>query len=224
MQKVISFLGDSITEGVGTSSFGTKEAAARYDTLCAKVLGMKAYNYGISGTRLAYKSVCSDDPRFDLFMSGRIFDVHPDSDIIVVYGGTNDYGSGDAPLGSFGDTKPNTFFGAVEFIVRSAKKYFPKAKLVFLAPARRAGDERVYCGRKEDKNARVLLEYVDAILKVCEHHGVPAFDCYRNLGIDPNLPEDKEKYAPDGLHFNDEGHRVLAEKLVAFLKNEGLAD
>ena len=31
-------------------------------------------------------------------------------------------------------------------------------------------------------------------------------------------PEDKEKYTVDGLHFNDAGHGVLAERLAALLK------
>ena len=32
------------------------------------------------------------------------------------------------------------------------------------------------------------------------------------------IPEQFDKYTTDGLHFNDEGHGVLAEKLMAFIE------
>ena len=43
-------------------------------------------------------------------------------------------------------------------------------------------------------------------------------DLYNRLPVDPNRPEDVEKYAPDGLHLNDAGHRMLAQLLKDFLK------
>ena len=38
------------------------------------------------------------------------------------------------------------------------------------------------------------------------------------LGVDPNKEEDREAYAPDGLHFNAAGHARIAELLIACLK------
>lgn len=37
-------------------------------------------------------------------------------DIVVVYGGVNDYAHGDAPIGTPEDTTPSTFYGAVGMI------------------------------------------------------------------------------------------------------------
>lgn len=57
--KVINFLGDSITQGYGTTG-----PEFRYDTLLRKACGLKAANnYGLGGTRIAYQHVpTAEDP------------------------------------------------------------------------------------------------------------------------------------------------------------------
>jgi lysophospholipase L1-like esterase len=37
--------------------------------------------------------------------------------------------------------------------------------------------------------------------------------------VDPHIPEQFEKYTTDGLHLNDEGHALLAEKLKALIES-----
>ena len=98
--KIIDFLGDSITEGVGVQD----RINNRFDRVLERNCGLKAtYNYGIGGTRLAHQRTPSEKPRHDLCFCGRAYDMNKDADIIVVYGGTNDYGHGDAPFGEYGD-------------------------------------------------------------------------------------------------------------------------
>ncbi|MBR5633064.1 MAG: SGNH/GDSL hydrolase family protein [Clostridia bacterium] len=61
--KIIDFLGDSITEGVGV----TDKVNNRYDNVLRREYGLKeTYNYGIGGTRLAHQSKPSAKPRHDL--------------------------------------------------------------------------------------------------------------------------------------------------------------
>ena len=43
-------------------------------------------------------------------------------------------------------------------------------------------------------------------------------DLYRQLGVNPNCDEERERYAPDGLHLNDAGQAIIAEKLSAFIE------
>ena len=38
-------------------------------------------------------------------------------------------------------------------------------------------------------------------------------------GIQPNIPIIKEMYMTDGVHLNDNGHKLVAERLGQFLKN-----
>jgi len=58
-----------------------------------------------------------------------------------------------------------------------------------------------------------LKAYVDAILETAKKFDIRVLDLYNNLGIDPHIPEQFEKYTMDGLHFNDEGHALIAQKL-----------
>ena len=88
-----------------------------------------------------------------------------------------------------------------------------------MAPARRANDEKISWEQPDGSRAAYpLLVYVDAVKEVCAKRGVPCLDLYHTLGIDPNVESEREAYAPDGLHFNDEGHAFIAQRLKDFLE------
>lgn len=212
--KKIAFLGDSITEGYGLAG----DLDSRYDRCAARALGATALNYGISGTRLAHQIHAGADAREDLSFSGRLFLMDKTADAVVVYGGTNDYGHGDAPFGEKTDNTHATYMGAVRYIMESLRREYAGKPIVFLAPARRNGDETVYFRQAENPHARPLIAYVDAMIEIAGEYGIPVIDLYRDLGIDPNLEKDREAYAPDGLHFNAAGHARIAEMLIACLK------
>ena len=105
--KKINFLGDSITEGHGTSA---KDKI--YWSLIGKNEGATVRGYGIGGTRFAKQTKPSENPLFDLDFCTRAVEMDPDADIVVVFGGTNDYGHGDAPIGTPADRTNDTFYGA----------------------------------------------------------------------------------------------------------------
>ncbi len=217
--KVIDFLGVSITEGVGVADRKNN----RYDNVLKKLCDLKeVYNYGIGGTRLAYQTVPSESPVWDLYFCGRAYRLDKSADIVVVYGGVNDYIHGDAPFGQFGDKTPATFCGAVSFLMRFLKSQFAGKTVVFMTPARLCYGENTGAAPSTHPyrraNGRPLPEYVEIIKQTGAHYGIPVLDLYANLGIDPNREEDKETYTADGLHFNDAGHRVIAERLKAFLE------
>jgi len=216
--KIIDFLGDSITEGSGVANC----AENRYDNVLKKLCGLRAvYNYGIGGTRLAHQRVPSAKPRHDLCFCGRAYNLNPDADVIVVYGGVNDYIHGDAPIGQFGDTTPATFYGAVRFLMNFLRTQYADKTVVFMAPAR-----LYYCGMSgaepsvhENKgpDALPLLGYTEIIKKTAADFDIPVLDLYEKLGIDPTNPEEYEKFTVDGLHFNDAGHHRIAACLQEFL-------
>ena len=218
--KKINFLGDSITEGYGTSNI-----KYRYDNRLKKSARLKAVNnYGISGSRFAHQSVPTvEEPRKDLCFCGRAYDMNKDADIVVVYGGINDYLSGDAPIGNPGDSTPATFYGAVRFLMNIIREKHPKATVVFMTPAR--CHIRDITSLKPSPNplkksdAMPTAFYGEVIKETAKDFDISVLDLYNELGIDPNNDTDKEKYTFDGLHFNDEGHRVLAGRLKAFLES-----
>lgn len=219
--KIIDFLGDSITEGVGVGNCET----GRYDNIIKKKCNLKAVcNHGICGTRLAHQSKPSENPRFDLCFCGRAYDLSNEADIIVVYGGVNDYMHGDAPFGSNEDKTPATFMGAVEFIMNLLKELYPNTKIIFMTPAHCCFDtldESQPSNRPQKySDARPLCDYADVIEQKGKLHGIPVLNLFKRLPINPCLPTHKEKYTSDGLHLNDNGHKILADLLIDFISNE----
>ncbi len=204
--KVISFLGDSITQGVGV-----KEEKNYYpNIIAAKHSPKKMNNYGISGTRFAEQMEKSQPIDYQDF-SLRSKELDKDSDIIVVFGGTNDFGHGDAPIGTFEDRTPNTFYGACHTIMQNLISEYPKAQKVICTPLHRITEDEP-CSR-----GLVLRDFVNIIKEVAEYYSIPVCDLWSISGIQPKVPVIKEMYCPDGLHPNDEGQKFLAEKIANFI-------
>ena len=182
----------------------------------------KVNNYGIGGTRIAHQSVPSEKPRYDLCFCGRAYNMERNADIIVVYGGVNDYIHGDAYFGKLTDETPATFCGGVDFLMRLLKSEYGGAKIVFMTPAHMQYDD-LYDTKASERpmkksDAKPLYEYVKVIIEKGKEYDIPVLNLYDNLGIDPNDEAQKSEYTADGLHFNDKGHGVLALRLAEFLK------
>ena len=214
----VNFLGDSITEGVGVRD----RANNRYDNRLAAMCGLAGVNnYGISGTRLAHQVHASEKPRYDLCFCGRAYDMDTTADMVIVYGGVNDYIHGDAPFGEMGDKTPATFCGGVYFLMRYLKETYGKRPVIFMTPARccsaSADDLAPSPHPYKRGTGKPLRAYVDVVIKTGELLGVPVLDLYEGIGIDPHDPEDFRTYTADGLHFNDAGHALLCDRLAAFI-------
>ena len=209
--KKIVFLGDSITEGIGVSNPDNL-----YWNQIAKRTGAQCYGYGIGGTRIAPQHTPSQED--DQYFGSRISDMIPDADAIVVFGGTNDFGHGDAPLGIMSDRTSDTFYGALHTLYTSLICRYPCARIVILTPLHRCGE-----GKSAEKQPGTenlpLIRYVEAIREVAEYYALPVLDLFAMSGLQPNVPVIKKMYLPDGLHPNDTGHKRIAEMIVGFLQS-----
>ena len=210
--KKIAFLGDSITEGCGTSSL---------EHTFWKVLGQKTgaqvFGYGIGGTRIAPQRVPSD-PRADQDFISRVDGMIPDADVVVVFGGTNDFGHGDAPFGTRGDQTSETFCGALHVLFTKLYERYPAAQLVVMTPTHRLSETDSVMNEFGVRRSGNLRAYVQAIRDAAEDFAVPVLDLFRVSGIQPSVPALREAYMPDGLHPNDAGHAKIADKLIGFLQ------
>ena len=216
----VNFLGDSITEGAGVV-----DQKNRYDYRLMEMCSLSAINsYGISGSRLAHQIHPSETPRYDLCFCGRAYDMDTSADMVVVFGGVNDYIHGDAPFGEIGDTTPATYCGGVYFLMNYLRNTYPGKPIVFMTPARcflrKEVDDRIVSthARKRPGIGKPLRNYVDVILETAKQFEIPAMDLYNDLGLDPHDPEIFDTYTMDGLHFNDAGHAVIAQKLKDFIE------
>lgn len=214
--KKINFLGDSITEGVGTSDVSNGFVALIEQWA---QLG-KARNYGIGGTRIARQSMVSENPVWDQDFPSRVEKMDSDADVIVVFGGTNDYGHGDAPIGCVEDRTVWTFYGALHVLFSSLKDRYPNAEIVVATPIHRLNEQSCNGdGKYKRIAARPLVDYVNIIREMAEYYALPLIDLYATSGIQPNQPSNMERYCPDGLHPNDLGNELLAKRILSFLNN-----
>lgn len=213
--KKANFLGDSITQGCGTSS----NDKCFVEILKERLSLSEARNYGKGGTRIARQSEIKDPDRDNDFIM-RAETMDEDADLIVVFGGTNDYGNGQAPLGCFEDREMFTFYGGVHTLCVNLIKKYPSSQIVFLTPLHRWNEN---CGEGTWKPEGVvhhpLCDYVKAIKEVCEYYSIPVLDMFSSGSMPIHILEWRREYAPDGVHPNDEGHIILASKLEKFLKN-----
>ena len=212
--KKVNFLGDSITQGVGASSDETI-----YHQVMKRKYGLsEARNYGVSGSCFARQISPDYSMPRDHDFCERLHTMDDDADIVVVFGGTNDFGRGDAPIGSFADREPNTFYGACHYICSNLITKYPDAVIVFMTPCHRLRDTMTNGDSKNKAyNYGDLKSYVDIIRSVTEYYSIPVVDLYASSGIQPNIDVNRKKYMPDGLHPNDAGNALIAERLANFL-------
>ena len=215
----INLLGDSISEGAGVND----QQNCRFDNRLTAMCQLAAVNnYSIGGTRFAHQIHPSETPRYDLCFCGRVYNMDLTADMVIVYGGVNDYIHGDAPFGQTGDTTPATFCGSVYFLMRFLRETYGNKPIIFMTPARcflrkEVDDRFTSTHSRKLPGGKPLIDYVDVILETAKQFDIPVLDLYRNLGLDPHDPECFDTYTMDGLHFNDAGHGILAQKLKDFI-------
>ena len=210
--KKINVLGDSITEGCGTSA-----PEKKFTELLARSTGALVRNYGIGGTRIAAQLTPSAEPRFDRYFASRVDEMDPDADAVVVFGGTNDFGHGDAPLGKPDSRDPFTFNGALNLLCEELQTRYPAAVLVFLTPLHRCSEDDEI-NEFGIRNQTDLAGYCRLIREAAARYGIPFLDLFAVSGLQPKCEGIRERFMPDGLHPNDAGHEILARKLEAFLR------
>lgn len=210
--KKVNFLGDSITEGAGTSS-----PDKCYVSVFGKISGAEVRNYGIGGTRIAKQRNCSANLVWDNDFVGRVDEMDADADVIAVFGGTNDYGHGDAPIGDFSSRDEYTFYGAMHVLCEKLINKYPEADIVFLTPLHRLQEER-NANEIGIRNELPLEGYVEIIKEVAAYYGLPVLDLYSVSGLQPSVDVIREKYMPDGLHPSDAGAEKIAKRIYSFLK------
>ena len=210
----INFLGDSITQGAGA-----ERPENMYTTLVSVYFKAEECNYGIGGTRIAKQIKPTNNPDDDVFMC-RAVKLPRDADFTFVFGGTNDYGHGDAKLGTFNDRDDYTFYGAFHNLVAYMVGAFAKDKLCFILPIPRFNQDSPYGDGSKDEPIAPMSVYIEAEKEVLAYYGVEYLDL-SGLFYIPENAEYGELFC-DGLHPNPKGHRVLADCLIEYLKQRGL--
>ena len=204
----INFLGDSITKGERATS-----PEKGFVSLVGKMLPAEVRNYGISGTRFAIQKAPSAKPEYDRYFASRVNEMNHDADLIFVFGGTNDFGHGDAPIGKLGDKTPETFFGAVDFLVNELLKHYKKEQIIFIEPLYRTDEIKPYNHIKPFLHT--MPEYREDLLEALKQYDIEVLKFKDKFGKAENSP-----LYFDHVHPNDEGHKKLAELIVEYLRSK----
>lgn len=205
-----NFLGDSITEGAGAD-----KPENTYTRLICEYFGAEECNFGKSGTRIAKQRKRTNNPDEDVFMC-RAVKMPTDADFTFVFGGTNDYGHGDAKLGMVDDCDDYTFYGAFNNLVKYLVSAFSRDKLCFILPLPRYDQGNPYGDGSKDEPIAPLSIYIQAEREILARYGVQWIDLSEEFS-EPQSAAYGMRFA-DGLHPNTEGHKIIAEKLIAYLK------
>lgn len=206
--KKVAFLGDSITQGVSLT-----DITDRYSSQFCSLTGCTEYNYGVSGTRVT---------KSDSYMAGKSFierysSIDSSCDIIVIFGGTNDY-YGRVEIGEYGSTNDYDFYGAYNNLVSAIKTSYPNKPIVLITPM------KSYYNNDTDwnNNYGTMEDYVTAIKKIGSKYSVPVLDLFHNSNIDGSHDINNRTYYfcnDDGiyLHPNKLGHERIANMLKQFM-------
>ncbi len=213
----IACLGDSITNlGVGIKTY--------VDFLGDDSLKLITQNVGLSGSAIAIPEGEGANPA----LSERYVMIDADVDIILIFGGSNDYGHSQfpAPLGDVdsSSTDRGDFCGALRYLITTLRSEHPNALVVYATPMRR-NDERWFASIGHNEKATgvnrygyTLEDYRNAGVAICEKLDCPVIDLYNHPDLNPQIPDNDMKYYRDGLHLNDDGAALLASHFTKELK------
>ncbi len=206
--KTIAVLGDSITEGAGAS-----DLAHRFTSVMETQFDCRVLNYGIGGTRIARQQHVDETNPYDQDFCMRVRQMDRHADAVVVFGGTNDFGHGSAPLGDADSRTPDTFYGACHDLMRYLVETYTGKPVLICTPLHRLGEECPKGDGSKPFPVAPLAVYRNILLEVACYYALPVLDLYASSGMQPAVPVIQQRLMPDGLHPSDEGHAILARRI-----------
>lgn len=198
----INFLGDSITVGAGASD----HRFSYVGRFIEKYPEATIRSYCIGGSCISNKCVWGVES-----MCERIPKMDADADVVVAFGGSNDFECS-VPLGTPQDRTEDTFYGACHEMLRKLRQKFPVQPIVVVTPLHRRGEND---HRNAERELQAPLgEYARIVSEVANRFDCPIIDLHQLLPEFMTEPHGRgEALTVDGLHPTDEGYALLFEKL-----------
>lgn len=205
--KKIAIFGDSISYGETLADRTTQN----YPSLLKSRYGIITSNNAISGA-----SWQTDGVNDALCILTQIANSDlSNTDIALIFAGTNDFGRGGMPIGTISDTVTNTLYGAINNAISNIITKKPDIRIGIVTPMWR---QRQAPGDNKDSdiypiNTRYLLDYVNAIIACAKANHVPFLDLYSGCVVNKY---NYSTFLSDGLHPNIAGHSMLCDKIHSF--------
>lgn len=208
--KKITCFGDSIT------------AQNQWQPHVANYFGCTMINKGVGGTTVFNNNhreviegiernswMCSDD-RINLIPS--------DSDVILVFGGHNDWGYNNLQMGVLGDGDliDSTFKSAYSLMLKKLITKFPNARIITMTPVGgRTETEKGNSDKQYYIRDLCMTDFAKAVKEVSSYYGIPCIDINSESYIS-TLNHDT--YIADVIHPNSEGGKLIANAVINGMK------
>lgn len=204
----IGMVGDSITQGSGSS---TKDRGVlAHPNQIGRILWKDClvYNYGRAGRTMR-------EDHGDSYMAASIYSEALQGatkmDIMTIMLGTNDADRFFGAQGKWTDADDAQFIASCEKMVKSFYDKNNNLKFfLFNAPS---------CFRADSDYVAGIPDVREAQQAAYDHLKTKGYNMLGFLDVG-ELTKDMKKYFSDGLHPNDPGHKLLAERIAEYLQVE----
>lgn len=208
--KKITCFGDSIT------------AQNQWQPWVAQYFNCTMVNKGVGGTTVfnnGNKEVIEGEIRDSWMCSDdRINLIPSDSDIILVFGGHNDWGYNNLEMGVLGDGNliDSTFKSAYSLMLKKLITKFPNARIITMTPVGgRTETEKGNSDKQYYIRDLCMTDFAKAVKEVSGYYGIPCIDINAESGIS-TLNHDT--YIADVIHPNSEGGKLIANAVINGMK------
>lgn len=200
-------MGDSQSTGDGIGgSFSTKP----YHYLLMDERKIKVQSSAVSGRTLSGNS--SDDVCMQV-TNGVMPETAYAPDLITICAGANDFGY-NYVMGANTDNGTTSFKGGLNKLFTDIQTRFPKASIGMITPLMRSTDANNGVGLKQ-------IDYINAIKEIALMYSIPVLDLYNQGGLNfrNSAVNTSMSVSGDGLHANNDGHKILAARIGSFIES-----
>lgn len=203
----IACIGDSLTEATNLDGLEDYRQYS-YPARLQEILGAeRVTNLGIGGSSIGRY--------WDNAFVDRYKEIPEDTDLIIVYGGTNDgFCASEAEVGTLEEREKRTFYGDLDELLQGIRADYPNAFVVIATPLPNVLHDML---KKERDYLVPQATLVEAIKRMAKEYDVPVIDLYNSNILDSHDAAVIYNYMPDGVHCNQEGYEILARHFAAEL-------
>lgn len=201
--KKICAYGDSVTE------------QNKWQSFVGSYFNCSFYNRGVGGTTVTQVNSSTNHMSAD----SRIETIPTDSDVILVFGGHNDWSSASINIGDIKTealSESTSFKSAFALMLKKIQTRCPNAKIITMTPV---GGRTEEASTNQDKQFYIrdlcMTDFANAVKEVSAYYGIPCIDINANSGINTL---NHTTYITDLIHPNVEGGKLIANEVINGLK------